>query len=350
MTGIAFAIPGDLATATGGYAYDRRVIAELRDMGRNVCVTGLGDGFPDPAAIDAGYVRRALGAIPDGTPTLIDGLALGILPAEAAELARRVPVIALVHHPLGLETGLDAGRRHRLLDSERRALAAARHVVVTSRATARTVAAEFAVPEARITVAEPGVDRPAPFVRHEAQAPVLLAVGALVPRKGYDVLVEALAGLRMLDWTAEIVGDPDRDPPTAAGLARAIEAEGLAGRVRLRGRVDAEALAEAYRSAHLFVIASRYEGYGMVATEALAYGLPIVSTDAGALAETVPETAALKVAAGDAAALAEALRRVLADRGLRDRLRHGAETAARSLPTWRTCAGTINRVIEDLTP
>lgn len=350
MTGIAFAIPGDLDTATGGYAYDRRVIAELRARGRNVSVIGLGDGFPDPAAVDAAHVRRALAAIPDGTPTLIDGLALGVLPEETAELARRVPVIALVHHPLGLETGLDAERRRALLDSERRALAATRHVVVTSRATARTVTAEFDVPAARITVAEPGVDRPSPFARTDRQPPVLLAVGALVPRKGYDVLIEALARLRTLDWIAEIIGDPKRDPATASRLARAIDDAGLADRLRLRGQVDADRLALAFRSAHLFVIASRYEGYGMVAAEALAYGLPIVSTDAGALAETVPADAALKVAAGDPAALADALRRVLVDPDLRQALRLGAAAASHTLPTWRDCAGTINQVIEDLTP
>ncbi|MGX1305903.1 glycosyltransferase involved in cell wall biosynthesis [Amorphus suaedae] len=348
MTGIAFAIPGDLDTATGGYAYDRRVIAGLRDMGRDVAIVGLGGGFPDPVAIDDEYVRRALGAIPDGTPTLIDGLALGILPAEAATLAARVPVVALVHHPLGLETGLDAERRGALLASERRALAACRHVIVTSHATARTLSAELDVAAARITVAEPGVDRPAAFRRAEAPTPTLLAVGALVRRKGYDVLVEALAQIRPLAWNAEIIGDPGRDPATAADLARAIAEAGLADRVRLRGQVDDAALAHAYRSAHLFVIASRYEGYGMVAAEALAYGLPIVSTDAGALADTVPADAALKVAPDDPAALADALRRVLEDRDLWQRLRAGAETASHSLPTWRDCAGTINQVLEDL--
>ena len=348
MTGIAFAIPGDLETATGGYAYDRRVIAGLRDMGHTVTVVPLGDGFPDRDAIDGARVRNALSAIPDGTPTLIDGLALGILPDETAELSRRAPVIALVHHPLGLETGLDADRRSRLVDSERLALAAVRHVVVTSPSTARTLADTFDVPAGRITVAEPGVDRPPPFERADTGHPTILAVGALVPRKGYDVLIEALAEIAPLGWTLEIVGDPGRDPATAARLSRAVEDAGLSNRIFLRGQLTADDLARAYRSAHLFVIASRYEGYGMVAAEALAYGLPIVSTDAGALAETVPDTAALKVPAGDAAALAAALRRVLADRDLWQRLRAGAETASHSLPTWRDCAGTINQVLEDL--
>lgn len=348
MTGIAFAIPGDLETATGGFAYDRRVIAELREMGRAVSVVGLGDGFPDRDAVDIAQVRDAFAGIADGTPTLIDGLALGILPDETAELARRAPVIALVHHPLGLETGIDAARSRALLDSERRALAAVRHVVVTSPSTARTLTDTFDVPADRITVAEPGVDRPPPFDRRETRSPTILAVGALVPRKGYDVLVAALAEIAALDWTAEIVGDPERDPQTAVSLSNAIDAAGLAGRVSLRGKVTAEDLAHAYRSAHLFVIASRYEGYGMVATEALAYALPIVSTDGGALAETVPETAALKVPAGGTAALAAALRRMIGDADLRRRLGRGAAAASRALPTWRGCARSIDHVIKDL--
>jgi len=348
MTRIAFAIPGDLATATGGYAYDRRVIAELRAKGDRIDLVALGDGFPDPDAIDRRAVRDAFAAIPDGTPTLIDGLALGVLPDEAEALAVRLPLFALVHHPLALESGLAAEVQSRLMTSERAALAAVRHVFVTSRMTARTLVEAFDVAGDRITVAEPGVDRPNTRTRAPSAGPVrLLSVGALVPRKGYDVLLTALAGLGDLDWTLRIVGDPDRSPGTSAALAAQRDALGLTDRVRFDGRLDDTDLAAAYRDADLFVLSSRYEGYGMVAAEALVHGLAMVTTDGGALAETVPDAAALKVAADDADALHAALRRAISDSMLRDRLTEGARAAATDLPTWRGCAMTIRAAIED---
>ena len=128
---VAFAVPGDLATPTGGYAYDRRMIAELQKLGWQVDVIGLGDGFPRPSAETKAAAREKLAAVPKDCPIVIDGLAFGVLPEAANELRERNPLLALVHHPLALETGLCARRRGGACrTSEREALAAARGVVV----------------------------------------------------------------------------------------------------------------------------------------------------------------------------------------------------------------------------
>ena len=222
-----FAVPGSLDTPTGGYAYDRRVIAELRSLGWRVEVLDLGEGFPEAGD---GVRARALAALlghAGREPLVVDGLALGVLPEAAAALRGRRPVIALVHHPLALETGLAPARAEALRASERAALAAVRHVVVTSAATAELLAAGYNVPRERITVAPPGADRVRRASGGGGACVGLLAVGALVPRKGYDVLLAALARLRDLDWRLVIVGDRDRSPPTAEAIAREVRRLGL---------------------------------------------------------------------------------------------------------------------------
>jgi glycosyltransferase involved in cell wall biosynthesis len=108
----------------------------------------------------------------------------------------------------------------------------------------------------------------------------------------------------------------------------------LTDRIAVLGAISSEHLASLYDTADLFVLASYFEGYGMAYAEALAHGLPVIGTTAGATPETVPDEARMLVTAGDPAALAEAVRRAVADTDLRLRLSQGALAAARRLPTW----------------
>ncbi|MDP3319740.1 MAG: glycosyltransferase family 4 protein, partial [Bosea sp. (in: a-proteobacteria)] len=258
----------------------------------------------------------------------------------AAGLAGRV--VALVHHPLGLETGLAPETARALLAREAAALRYARAVVTPSPAMKRLLAADFGVPAERITVASPGVDAAPRASGSSAGEPLhLLAVGAVVPRKGYDVLVTALAGLSDRDWRLTIVGATDRAIDTVAALVAQIEAAGLSARIRLAGAIGDAALAEAYASADLFVMPSLFEGYGMVLTEALARGLPIVCTTGGAAAETAPDDAALKVAPGDAAALAKAMASLIDAPARRRAMADAAWAAAEVLPRWRDTAAIV---------
>jgi glycosyltransferase involved in cell wall biosynthesis len=346
---VVFAVPGDLDTPTGGYAYDKRVISELRDDGWTVDVVDLGRTFPRPDDAARTAAVAMLSTIPDGTPTVVDGLAYGVLPELAETLCRRVPVIALVHHPLALESGLVPDDAARLRASERTALAAARAVVVTSDATARLLVADYDLPPRKIMVAQPGTDRVAAADRTGRAGPVaLLAVGAVVPRKGYDVLLEALSRLVDLDWRLAVVGPLDRDPATAAAIAAQITTLALADRVTLAGAVAADELAGLYAGADAFVLASRFEGYGMAFSEALGYGLPVVGTTGGAIPDTVPTGAGLLVAPDDVEALALALRRVIGEPGTRERLARAARAAADRLPTWRDTARRFAATIETI--
>jgi len=344
----AFAVPGDLATPTGGYGYDRRMMAELGDLGWQIDLLDLGEGFPWPSEATRADARTRLLAVPAGRAIVIDGLALGVLPESALQLAGRNPLLALVHHPLALEWGLSVTQADALRSSERAALAAAQGLVVTSAATAKLVASDYGVPAERITVARPGSD-PAPPAQGSQDGVVrLLSVGAVVPRKGFDVLIPALAMLTDLPWRLAIAGDRTRDREAAARLDADIARYALGDRIFALGAVSPQRLAALYAEADMFVLASRFEGYGMAYAEAIAHGLPVIGSNAAAIPDTVPADAGLLVTSGDIPALTAALRRVVGDADLRRRLADGARAAAPQLPTWRQSAEIFGGALERL--
>jgi glycosyltransferase involved in cell wall biosynthesis len=337
-------IPGDLATRTGGYLYDRRLARELGARGWRVEPVSLPANFPFPGRDDLASAAAALAGVPAGAIVLVDGLALGAMPAVAAQASARLTLIGLVHHPLCLETGLTEAQAADLAASERAALATARAVIVTSPRTAASLVDLMDVPAERITVAVPGTD-PAPLARRSTDGEVrLLCVGTVTARKGHRVLVEALSGVDG-PWELACAGALDRDAATAAALRADIRACGLGDRVHLLGELGESDLAELYSAADLFVSASFHEGYGMALAEALARGIPIVAAAGGAVAETVPPGAGLLVPPGDVAALRTALRRFMAEPSLAERLRAGSMAARAGLPTWQATADRVEQVL-----
>lgn len=340
---IALVHPGDLATVTGGYAYDRHVLAEFAAAGLDAAPLRLDGAFPLPSQAEVEAALSRLAATPEGTVLLCDGLAFGALPAGGLRGVGR-PLVALVHHPLALETGLDPETAGRLHASEQAALAVADAIIAISPETRRILVERYAVAPERITLALPGTD-PARRAPADAVPPRLLAIGSLTPRKGYDVLLEALARLDGLAFSLTIIGSPRLDPDTAGRIAR-MAAALPAGRVQLAGEVSPATLQAAYAAADIVVHPALYEGYGMVLAEALRRGIPVVCTTGGAAAETVPGGAGLKVPPGDADALAAALRTVICDPALRRRLAEAAFAAGQALPTWRDTARIIANVAE----
>lgn len=346
MAEVVFAVPGDLAAPTGGYAYARRMLELLPRHNLAIRHLALPAGYPNPTEADLEMTARLVAGTPPNAVLLIDGLAYGAMPAELIAGFGR-PIVALVHHPLGLEHGLSQERQAELIASEAQALALAERVIVTSPLTGRLLAADFNVPPDRVTVAEPGTE-PAARARGTGSPVRLLAVGAVSPRKGYEILAAALADLADLDWHLTIAGATDRMPDASASLRQAIATASLQERVTLAGTVTDEALEALYAHADVFVSPSLFEGYGMVLAEALAHGLAIVASTGGAAGETVPEGAALKVPPGNVAALSQALRRAVGDPDLRARLAAASWEAGQALPRWPETAARIATVLREV--
>jgi len=338
---LVFIVPGDPGQRTGGYLYDARIVAELRDCGWQVRHLGLEGEFPLADATAFKSLSNTLAKIDSGTTVVIDGLALGGLPDAVASHADRLRLVALVHHPLADETGLTPDLREELLRLERRALDHCRQIIVTSEFTARRLH-ELHLTERQAVVVEPGVDQAQPSSTARAQLNShrsseqehLLCVASLTRRKGQDLLLEALAGLTEHSWLCRLSGSDQRDRSFSKRLRDLSETPKLSGRVEITGERDEAELSADYHWASVLVLPSHFEGYGMVITEALASGLPIIATTGGALASTVPPEASLRVPPGDAAALKSALARWLQDSALRQRLTEKAMQHREQLAGW----------------
>ena len=345
---VTFAVPGDLSTPTGGYVYDRRVVAELSALGWQVDIANLGDGFPRPSVAERATAHLQLAAVPQGRVIVVDGLAFGVMPEAAEELNQTHRLVALVHHPLAFETGLPEREAAKFRASERLALSFARRVITTSATTARLLMQTFAVPQDILRVVLPGNDRVAPADRAAGAVVNLLAVGSIVPRKGYDVLVSALGKIADLPWRLVIAADRSRSPSTVRALEAQIAELRLADRVELIGAVSSDRLAALYAAADLFVLPSRYEGYGMAYTEAIAHGLPVVGTTAGAIPEAVPPGAGVLVPPDNVGELTLTLMRLIGNPAERLRLTAGARAAAATLPTWADSGRAFSQALDEI--
>jgi glycosyltransferase involved in cell wall biosynthesis len=162
----------------------------------------------------------------------------------------------------------------------------------------------------------------------------------VTPGKGHDVLVDALARVADLSWHCTCVGSLTRDAAWADEVRR--DAREL--RVDFRGPLTRAELDRAYAAADLLVLASHAETYGMVVTEALAHGVPVVATDVGGVSEALGD-GGLLVPPGDPVALGAALRAWLGDADLRARLRAAARERRATLRPWAETAADVDRVL-----
>ena len=276
--------------------------------------------------------RAALEALPAEILPVIDGLALPAFAPLADELVRR-RAVALIHHPTGLETGFAAADRERLRGIEQGLFPRLARLIATSTHTAERLVAEFDVAPSRVGVVEPGTDPATRAPGSGGPGVAILSVGTLVPRKGHDVLLRALAGLPDLDWTLTIAGG-ERDAAHAQDLRTLAGTLGIAPRVTFAGELATPALEALYQRADVFALATFWEGYGMAAAEALARGLPVAITAGGAIAEVVPVEAGIVSPPGDVVSLTKAFRRLIFDTEMRQEMADAAWAAGQCLPRW----------------
>ncbi len=344
MTQAVFAIPGDKDQRTGGFIYEARVLRVLNEIGCYTEHLQLPGSFPNPTQEDMAFTLNALHAVPEMRPIILDGLVFGAIDPEGLSQVK-APIIAMIHHPLGLETGLPTERAEFLLKNEAEALRHTARVVVPSPETARVLINQFNAKPELINIAPPGFDRPS-VNRHPIDPPLILSVGLLAPRKGHDTLLRALATIKDLEWQAIVVGK-EHDQDTAKDLYNQSKTLGLSTRITFAGELDQDSLNDCFNSATLFALATRYEGYGMVLGEAMMFGLPIISCDVGAVAETVGD-AAILTPSEDALAFGASLRLLLEDQDTRTRLARLSELRSKSLPSWHATGEVFARVIRSL--
>ncbi len=340
----AFAIPGDINTRTGGYIYDRRMLESLRAIGQPTRHVEVMPSWPDPTPQATRDLADQLAALPQAMPLVLDGLVFGAMDTQMLAGLNR-PVIAMLHHPLGLEAGLAPERAAALLAREKANLRHAAHVVVPSPHTRDILVQDFGVAQADISIALPGFDRPTLRTISKPRPPLILSVGIICERKGHDVLLDALAQVAHLDWQAAIVGmvhEADVHDRLLHQRARL----GLEGRVRFTGEIPPDALDQLFHDASLFALATRYEGYGMVLSEAQLYGLPILSCAVGAVPQTVPQGSGILMPPDDATAFANGLAQLLQDDSLRHAYAAKSTELAARLPHWHDAARIMQAALQ----
>jgi glycosyltransferase involved in cell wall biosynthesis len=333
VTAVHVVVPEDIddpARPSGGNTYDRRVCHGLAALDWAV--------HEHPVA-GAAALARTLRQLPDGATVLLDGLIASPAPEVLVPESRRLRQVVLIHMPAA-----DAG--------ERAVLEAAAAVVTTSAWTRRRLGELYGLPADRVHVAEPGVDA-APLAHGTGAGASLLCVAALTPHKGHELLLAALATATDLSWGCECVGSLVRDPAFADRVRRRARNAGFGDRVHFAGPRTGPALDRAYAAADVLVLPSHAETYGMVVTEALARGVPVLATDVGGVTEALGyaddgSRPGLLVPPGDPAALAAALRAWLEDVDLRERLRRAARERRQELRPWSATAAAVARVLADV--
>ena len=337
----------DPARPSGGNTYDRKVCRGLAALGWFVHEHAVAGAWPRAGLAEHAALARAVRRIPDDAAVLLDGLVACAAPGALVPQARRLRQIVLVHMPLGHRPPFDEVGAVRA--REREVLAAAAAVITTSAWARRRLGELYGLPADRVHVAEPGVDA-AGLASGTAAGDALLCVAAVTPDKGHDVLLDGLATASDLSWRCACVGSLVRDRAFADGVRRRARDRGLGDRVRFPGPCSGVELDRAYAAADLLVLASHAETYGMVVTEALARGVPVLAADVGGVTEALGHgeggaRPGLLVPPDDPVALGAALRTWLGDAGLRGHLRRAARERRASLRAWSDTASVLAGVL-----
>ncbi|MGW5239071.1 glycosyltransferase family 4 protein [Monashia sp. NPDC004114] len=370
MTDVHAVLPDTVHRAdrpSGGNVYDRRLCDALATLGWTVREHLVGGTWPHPDQAARAALARVLDAVPTGAVVLVDGLVASGCSDVLVPQAHRLRLVILVHMPFGQQGTSD--------DGERQVLTTAAGIVTTSEWTRARLQELYAIDADRLHVAVPGVDR-ADVAPGTDSGGRLLCVAAVTPGKGHDLLVDALGRVDDLPWSCMCAGSLEIEPLFVAGLRQQAARLGLDDRVRLVGPLSRVDLDRAYAAADLVVLASRAETYGMVVTEALARGLPVLATAVGGLPEALgarrdlapldggpgslhvnphadphadsDSTPGLLVRPEDSEALARGVRWWLTDAALRERLRMAARERRSMLPDWTVTAHRVSSVLARL--
>lgn len=359
---IALITVGDTRRLTGGYLYHARLLDGLRRRGDTVDeLSPAGAGLDQQLAAAADWGGRW--DMTGYDVVVVDALARGLVAQHADRWRALKPLIVLVHQlaseaepsgrpedPTALPIRPEDGAAERAVEHGLEApLLRADRLVAVSRH-GRELLLARGVPVERISIVSPGFDRlPVPFsASPRLGGPTrVLCVAQWIPRKGIADLVAAWTRLNAPGAVLELIGEAGADRAYADRVYAAIRA--APDSIRVRGTVSDDELQRAYLVADVFALPTRFEGYGMVFAEALAFGLPVIACGVGPLPELLGPEAALLTQPGDVPALAEALDGLVGDHDLRHRMAAAARRRAKELPAWGDTVREFREVLVGVT-
>ena len=333
---VTFFVPGNFPATTGAIVFDTQLAAELRSLGHDVTIVPVAGAHPMPDAVacaSAAALWQAHRQQSPGATAVIDGFCLYAFDGLEQDL-QTASVVGLVHHPMSSEPQLPQAERDAFAAIERRILPHLARIVVPSETVRSLLTSSLTLQPATVTVVTPGIAEAARSTGSGGRRCNLLAIGSLIPRKGHDTVLRALAALPDLDWTLTICGDSEIDPDHAAALRVMVQTAGLEGRVVFAGACAAGRLEALWQAADIFVAGSCFEGYGMAVAEAVRRGLPLAVTNGAAATEVIPPEGSVIVETGDHVQLSKALRRLIFSVPLRHELAEAAWQAGRTFQTW----------------
>lgn len=359
---VGLIIYGSLETISGGYLYDRQLVATLRQAGDTVEVIGLPWRTYGQHLLDnysPGLRRRLAAPVDLWLQDELNHPSLWWLNRHLRRQHGR-PIVAIVHH-LRVSEARQPWQNRLYRWVEQRYLASVDAFVFNSQTTRRAVAALVGNNRPAI-VAPPAGDRlgglfavppPARSVPRSDPLPPLrlIFIGNLIARKGLHTLLEALARLDPAIATLTVIGSQTVDPPYVRRLNRQISAAGLTQRVTLHGALPDADLANHLVNSDLLVVPSSYEGFGIVYLEAMAFGLPVIATTAGGAAEVVAHGVnGLLIEPDDVAGLVAHLHLLHADRQRLQAMAVAARQRYQAHPTWTATTAAIRAFLVELCP
>ncbi len=343
---VNFIIPGDINLPTGGYRYDKRILQEWDTIGVDSNLISLEGDYPFPTKRSMQNAIASIEGFPPADISVVDGLAGGAMPEFMEALSKHTKVVALIHHPLCLENGLTSKEASHLRDTEQAGLEHVCGVVTTSKATTATVNTLFGFDIDCIETVLPGVERGGLAPAHTTGPVRLLCIGSLIERKGHFFLIDALAGLKHLEWELDCFGMLDEHSDLYKTLMQKIADHKMQDRITFHGSVSDDEIEHAYSQSHIFVLPSLFEGYGMAYAEAIVRGLPVIGTTAGAIPDTVPQSCGILVEPENTIELQNAIETLLTDKDQLNQFRLGVQASANDFPTWESSAKKFKEILE----
>lgn len=350
---IGLVIYGSLDTVSGGYLYDRKLVEYLRTHGDTVEVVSL---------LWRNYASHLLDNFHFRLPPDLDLIIQDELNHPSLLYANvsphPCPVISLVHHLRCSElrpkwqNGI-----YRLV--EKRYLQSVDGFIFNSETTKNEVGrvAENGKPN---IIAHPPTDRFSEMamlereVRERAKSKQfqILFLGNVIHRKGLHTLLKALSHLgqgNISPCKLDVVGGLRAEPRYAYEMEKYTHNHGLASQVSFHSSLDNEALVEKLRNAHVLIVPSSYEGYGIAYLEGMCFGLPAIGTTAGAAGEIITHGLdGYLIEPDDDIALSNHIEELALDRELLLNLSFNALKRYKAQPKWDETAKTIRKFLHQM--